>query len=309
MSNQPVIFLMGPTASGKTDIAIQLVQSCHCEIISVDSAMVYRDMDIGTAKPSAEELAIAPHHLINLCDPSEAYSVGRFCRDAQQAIEHVKKKGKIPLLVGGTMLYFYQLRQGFNDMPATDENIRKQLTAEAEQIGWPALHEKLVSCDPASAEQIHPNDAQRISRALEVFYSSGKTLTQWKKTQQLKPLSEVIVPLILSPVDRSVLHQRIALRFDQMLEQGFEQEVLALFERDDMNQDLPSMKSVGYRQMWAYLAGDLDQATMRERAIIATRQLAKRQLTWLRRWHDAKWFDSLDNNTFKNIRESIVKYG
>ncbi|MCH9643984.1 MAG: tRNA (adenosine(37)-N6)-dimethylallyltransferase MiaA [Gammaproteobacteria bacterium] len=298
---------MGPTASGKTDIAIKLVQHYPFEIISVDSAMVYRDMDIGTAKPSAEELAIAPHHLINLCDPSESYSVGRFCEDANQVIAEIHARGNIPLLTGGTMLYFHQLQQGFQDMPNTDPEQRSKVAEEAKQLGWPAMHAKLEALDPTTAERLHQNDAQRISRALEVFYSSGKTLTEWRESQNLQPLRYKTLNIILAPNERSILHARIAKRFDLMLERGFQQEVEKLYQRGDLSAELPSIRSVGYRQMWSYLSAEIDHDSMREQAIIATRQLAKRQITWLRRWRDAHWIDPLLDSAFNNINNLIIK--
>ena len=296
---------MGPTACGKTDVAIKLVQTLPCEIVSVDSAMVYKEMNIGTAKPSAEELALAPHHLINLCDPAESYSVGRFCEDAHRVISSIHAQNKIPLLTGGSMLYFHQLQQGFNDMPKTDPEVRDRITLQARENGWPSMHAELEKIDPATAEQLHPNDAQRISRALEVFYSTGKTLHYWINNQNLQPLQNKTLNFILAPSERSILHERIAKRFGIMLQQGFENEVKKLYARGDLSLELPSIRSVGYRQMWSYLEGDYDYDTMRERAVIATRQLAKRQMTWLRRWKEAQWVDSLSSGAFDIIINAV----
>lgn len=284
-----VICLMGPTACGKTQLAIDIVQKFSCEIISVDSAMVYRGMDIGTAKPTAEELAIAPHRLINICDPAEPYSVGRFCEDARREINDILNKEKIPLLVGGTMLYFHLLQQGFTDLPGADENVRNKIDKAAQEKGWPAMHQELAMIDPHAVEHIHPNDSQRIQRALELYYTTGQTMSELQATQTFKPLPYKIVNLITAYKDRKTLHQLIAKRFDTMLKSGFLDEVRSLYRRGDLNENLPAIRTVGYRQVWSYLKGEYDEATMRERAIVATRQLAKRQYTWLRRWKDATW--------------------
>jgi tRNA dimethylallyltransferase len=293
-SQLPVICLMGPTASGKTGLAIDLVQKYPFEIISVDSAMVYRGMDIGTAKPTAEELALAPHRLIDICDPSDSYSAGQFCLDVKEHIADIHKHNKIPLLVGGTMLYFTMLQKGFSEFPGADLKVRQQIAEEAEQLGWPKMHEKLRDIDPDAAGQLHPNDAQRIHRALEIFHSTGKTLTANKKEQHwdISPFS--FVNIILAPEYRAIVHQRIEQRFDAMLVQGFVEEVKGLYDRGDLSADLSSLRAVGYRQAWSYLSGEYDLATMREKAIIATRQFAKRQYTWLRRWENAHQFFSGD---------------
>ncbi|AXA55964.1 tRNA (adenosine(37)-N6)-dimethylallyltransferase MiaA [Pseudomonas thivervalensis] len=300
----PAIFLMGPTAAGKTDLAIELTKVLPCELISVDSALVYRGMDIGTAKPSKELLAEFPHRLIDILDPAEAYSAAEFRRDALQAMAEITARGKIPLLVGGTMLYYKALVDGLADMPAADPDVRAQIEEEAARLGWQALHEQLAVIDPESAARIHPNDPQRLSRALEVYRVSGQSMTALRQRQSaqsteaaasgMQQLPYTVANLAIAPADRQVLHRRIEQRFTLMLEQGFIDEVVALRERSDLHAGLPSIRAVGYRQVWDYLDGKLTSAEMRERGIIATRQLAKRQFTWLRSWTDLHWLDSLD---------------
>lgn len=283
-AHPPALFLMGPTASGKTDAAIALHESLGCEVISVDSAMVYRGMDIGTAKPSAQELARAPHRLIDLRDPAEPYSAADFRVDALAAMAEISARGKIPLLVGGTMLYFKTLLQGNDNLPASDPAYRAELEQELALHGLAALHHQLARVDPEAAQRIHPNDPQRLLRALEVYRQTGRSLTDHWREQQRQSLPYSIVQIALEPTERSELHRRIEQRFDAMLKANFIEEVQALYQRGDLSPSLPSIKSVGYRQAWRYLAGECDWATMREQAIIATRQLAKRQLTWLRSW-------------------------
>jgi len=295
---------MGPTASGKTDLALSLVKQFPCDIISVDSAMVYRGMDIGTAKPSPEILADAPHRLINICDPAQSYSVAQFCRDAKAEIEIIHAAGRIPLLVGGTMLYFHSLQQGISELPSANPELRQRLNSQAEDIGWLAMHQRLTKVDPIAAERIHPNDPQRIQRALEVYELSGETITAWYAKTPVKKWSQPLIKLVIAPNERSVLHDRIAQRFSVMLEQGFVDEVRGLLRRGDLTLDLPSMRCVGYRQVLQYLAGDLDEASFPERAIIATRQLAKRQLTWLRAETETHWFDSQQ----ANVTEQVLKW-
>ncbi|AUM68006.1 tRNA (adenosine(37)-N6)-dimethylallyltransferase MiaA [Pseudomonas fluorescens] len=300
----PAIFLMGPTAAGKTDLAIELTKVLPCELISVDSALVYRGMDIGTAKPSKELLAEYPHRLIDILDPVEAYSAADFRRDALQAMAEITARGKIPLLVGGTMLYYKALVEGLADMPAADPEVRAQIEEEAARLGWQALHEQLAVIDPESAARIHPNDPQRLSRALEVYRVSGQSMTALRQRQSaqsteaaasgLQQLPYTVANLAIAPANRQVLHRRIEQRFTLMLEQGFIDEVVALRERSDLHPGLPSIRAVGYRQVWDYLDGKLTSAEMQERGIIATRQLAKRQFTWLRSWTDLHWLDSLD---------------
>lgn len=285
------LFLMGPTASGKTDLAIQLRKKYPVEIISVDSALIYRGMDIGTAKPTVEELAQAPHRLIDILDPSEAYSVADFRQDALREMQAIACEGKIPLLVGGTMLYYKALLEGLSPLPAADPHIRQEIELQAQQIGWEGLHTELQQIDPISAARIHPNDPQRLSRALEVYRISGKTLTELTKTKG-EPIPFRIKQFAIAPKDRAELHRRIELRFEKMVQSGFEEEVRALYARDDLHPDLPSIRCVGYRQMWEYLdgKGSLDEAIFR--GVCATRQLAKRQITWLRSWDDLTWLDS-----------------
>lgn len=292
MSEPYVICLYGPTAAGKTGLAIELSERLGADIISVDSALIYRGMDIGTAKPNAQELARAPHRLINICDPAERYSAAQFATDAKREIEAILAKGRIPLLVGGTMMYFKTLLEGMSQLPEADETVRQKIVERLEQQGSEALHAELQAVDPTSAARIHPNDPQRLIRALEVYAISGKSLTELTQTRA-GALEYPVIQLAVAPLDRKVLHERIALRFEQMLEQGFLDEVKALRQRDDLHLDLPAMRSVGYRQAWEYLDGDIDYATMVDKGIFATRQLAKRQLTWLRKWPGVRWFDSL----------------
>ena len=287
------IFLMGPTASGKTDLAIQLRQQLPVEVISVDSALIYRGMDIGTAKPSKAELALAPHRLIDICDPAESYSAANFRTDALREMQEISAQGKIPLLVGGTMLYYKALLEGLSPLPSADEKVRSEIEAKAALIGWGELHQELSKIDPISAQRINPNDSQRINRALEVFYLTGKTLTELT-AQKGEALPYDILQFAIAPEQREVLHLRIEQRFHKMIELGFQQEVEKLYRRPDLNENLPSIRCVGYRQMWEYLRGDYDHDEMVFRGICATRQLAKRQITWLRGWTSPiQWLDSL----------------
>ncbi len=287
------IFLMGPTASGKTDLAIQLRQQLPVEVISVDSALIYRGMDIGTAKPSKAELALAPHRLINICDPAESYSAANFRTDALREMQEISAQGKIPLLVGGTMLYYKALLEGLSPLPSADEKVRSEIEAKAALVGWGGLHQELSKIDPISAQRINPNDSQRINRALEVFYLTGKTLTELT-AQKGETLPYDILQFAIVPEQREVLHLRIEQRFHKMIELGFQQEVEKLYRRPDLNENLPSIRCVGYRQMWEYLRGDYDHDEMVFRGICATRQLAKRQITWLRGWTSPiQWLDSL----------------
>lgn len=287
------IFLMGPTASGKTDLAIQLRQQLPVEVISVDSALLYRGMDIGTAKPSKAELALAPHRLIDICDPAESYSAANFRTDALREMQEISAQGKIPLLVGGTMLYYKALLEGLSPLPSADEKVRSEIEAKAALIGWGGLHQELSKIDPISAQRINPNDSQRINRALEVFYLTGKTLTELT-AQKGEALPYNILQFAIAPEQREVLHLRIEQRFHKMIELGFQQEVEKLYRRPDLNENLPSIRCVGYRQMWEYLRGDYDHDEMVFRGICATRQLAKRQITWLRGWTSPiQWLDSL----------------
>jgi tRNA dimethylallyltransferase len=294
---------MGPTAAGKTDLAIELTKVLPCELISVDSALVYRGMDIGTAKPSKELLAEFPHRLIDIIDPVQSYSAAEFRADALAAMADITARGNIPLLVGGTMLYFKALQEGLADMPPADAGIRAQLEAEAAALGWQGLHDQLAEVDPVSAARIHPNDPQRLIRALEVYRVSGLSMTAHREQQTAQStdaaasgrhqLPYTVANLAIAPADRHVLHDRIAQRFVHMLEQGFVDEVLALRARGDLHAGLSSMRAVGYRQVWDHLDGKLTWDQMQERGVIATRQLAKRQFTWLRSWADLQWLDSL----------------
>jgi tRNA dimethylallyltransferase len=283
---RPIACLVGPTASGKTAAALALAAHRPVEIVSVDSALVYREMDIGTAKPTPEERARAPHHLIDIIDPADAYSAADFRADALRVTAEIAARGRVPLLVGGTMLYYKALTQGLNDLPAADPDVRAALDADAAREGWPALHVRLAQVDPATAARLAPNDSQRIQRALEVFMLSGQpmsallTASQRADDQAAAPYR--FVPIALEPSDRSVLHARIAERFDAMLAAGFIDEVRRLRARGDLHPGLPSMRCVGYRQAWEYLDGAIDYETMRAKGIFATRQLCKRQLTWLR---------------------------
>ena len=287
----PAIFIMGPTASGKTALAMALRQRFPVELISVDSALIYRGMDIGTAKPTAKELAEAPHRLIDIRDPAQSYSAADFRADALREMASITAEGKIPLLVGGTMLYFKALLEGLSPLPAANPQIREQIEKQAQELGWDALHRQLQQVDPVAAARIHPNDPQRLSRALEVFLISGKTLTELTKISG-ETLPYNVHQFAIASATREQLHQRIALRFEQMMASGFEAEARKLFERGDLHTDLPSVRCVGYRQMWSYFEGEIDYDEMVYRGICATRQLAKRQMTWLRCWESVQWLDS-----------------
>ncbi|MCC6073404.1 tRNA (adenosine(37)-N6)-dimethylallyltransferase MiaA [Massilia sp. GCM10020059] len=280
------VAIMGPTASGKTAAALAIAREIPAEIISVDSALVYREMDIGTAKPSAEELASVPHHLIDIIEPTESYSVAQFRDDTLRLVADISARGKLPLLVGGTMMYFKGLTDGLDDLPTADAELRARIELEAARIGWPAMHDKLRALDPQTADRLAPNDAQRINRALEIIELSGKPMSELLAKREKTELPFELLSFALEPSDRAVLHARIATRFDQMLgqrdDEGLVAEVARLRARGDLNPTLPSMRCVGYRQAWDYLEGVTDRPTLRETGIIATRQLAKRQLTWLR---------------------------
>lgn len=286
-----IISLMGPTASGKTALAMALYDRYPIDIISVDSALIYRGMDIGTAKPTPAELAAYPHKLVDILDPSQSYSAANFRHDALQEIEQSIARGRTPLLVGGTMLYFKALLEGLSPLPNADYAIRQQIEAQAAQEGWQKIHQRLAQVDPVSAARIHPNDPQRLSRALEVYLISGQSLTELTQTQGDK-LPYDIVQFAVAPQSREQLHQRIEQRFKLMLEQGFESEVAHLMARGDLNPNLPSIRCVGYRQMWEYLSGDIAYDEMVFKGICATRQLAKRQMTWLRGWSELTWLSS-----------------
>lgn len=294
---------MGPTATGKTDLAIDLCKQLPCDIISVDSALVYKGMDIGTAKPDAETLADFPHRLIDIRDPSEPYSAAEFRADALSEMAQISAAGRIPLLVGGTMLYFKALRDGLATLPESDPTIREQISQLADDKGWDEVHQQLAQVDPVSAQRIHPNDPQRLQRALEIYRISGETLTEL----QAKQVRENVLPydlttLAIIPENRATLHQRIEVRFRQMLEQGFIGEVQELFERPELNLNLPSIRAVGYRQVWQHLEGTYNREQMVEKGVIATRQMAKRQLTWLRNnWQ----FERISMEDPEKLRETL----
>jgi tRNA dimethylallyltransferase len=294
------VAIMGPTASGKTAAALAIARERPVEIISVDSALVYRGMDIGTAKPNADELASVPHHLIDIIEPTEAYSVAQFRADTLRLVADVSARGKLPLLVGGTMMYFKGLTDGLDDLPTADAGVRAAIEAEALRIGWPGMHDKLRALDPVTAERLKPNDAQRINRALEIIELTGKPMSELLTGRTRLELPFELVSFALEPSDRAVLHKRIATRFDQMLgqrdDEGIVAEVARLRARGDLSPTLPSMRCVGYRQAWDYLDGTIDRAALRETGIIATRQLAKRQLTWLRAMPDRIVIDCLGKN-------------
>ncbi|MGZ5025529.1 MAG: tRNA (adenosine(37)-N6)-dimethylallyltransferase MiaA [Methylobacter sp.] len=291
-SNPPAIFLMGPTASGKTALSVQLAQALDGEIISVDSALVFKGMDIGTAKPTQEERCGIPHHLIDILDPSESFSTGQFRKQALDLMDDITRRGKIPILAGGTMLYFNVLNSGLAVLPEADPVIRAGLDRDLAQLGKEVLHRRLAEIDPESAARIHPNDPQRVQRALEVYEISGKPLTSYFTESQQQDIPYQRIKLMIAPQDRKILHDIIAKRFKRMLKQGFIDEVEALYKRGDLTEKMPSIRAVGYRQVWAYLQGECDFETMTEKAIIATRQLAKRQFTWLRKENDAAVFQT-----------------
>ncbi len=301
----PAIFLMGPTASGKTELAVQLAQHIDAEIISVDSALVYRGMDIGTAKPTLQERQGIPHHLIDIIDPSEAYSTGRFRKSALQLMDEITLRGKIPLLTGGTMLYFNSLFSGLADLPEADSEIRKKLDEELAEKGKETLHKRLYNIDPESAKRIHPNDPQRVQRALEVYEISGKPISQIFREAEQTVIPFNKIKLIVAPEDRKLLHAKIAKRFEIMLGQGLVEEVSVLYHRGDLAADFPAIRAVGYRQVWSYLQGEYDLDRMKEKGIIATRQLAKKQFTWLRRETDALQFVSGQNDLAEKVLSQI----
>jgi tRNA dimethylallyltransferase len=307
----PAVFLMGPTASGKSALAVQIAQRLNGEIISVDSALVYRGMDIGTAKPGLEERGGIAHYLIDILDPAQSFSAAQFRTLALELMADITRRGKLPVLVGGTMLYFNALLHGLSELPAADAEIRREIDREAVQLGWDKLHERLAAVDPETAARIHRNDPQRIQRALEVYRLTGKPLSMFFKEQQNIDIPYRKIKLIVAPEDRKQLHDMIAQRFRSMLAQGLVEEVRALFERGDLNASLPSLRAVGYRQVWAYLSGEYDFETMTEKAIAATRQLAKRQFTWLRRETDAVVFKSGDaallDKVLRHLERQMVK--
>ena len=309
MPNTKVIFLMGPTASGKTGLAAALAQQFPIELISVDSALVYKDMDIGTAKPDAATLKRAPHHLIDLIPPTASYSAAQFRDDSLKLINDIHARNRIPFFVGGTMLYFNTLQHGMNALPEADAEVRKALVERAERLGWPAMHAELAMIDPATARRLQPNDAQRIERALEIYAISGQPMSALLEQDNHNAFHYQLLKLALMPSDRAVLHQRIARRFDDMLEQGLVGEVQQLrAQYPELTGSTPSMRCVGYRQTWEHLEGKFDLATLREKGVIATRQLAKRQMTWLRGMGDSEILDCLDSNLLDSINDRITSW-
>ncbi|WP_258307833.1 tRNA (adenosine(37)-N6)-dimethylallyltransferase MiaA [Cupriavidus plantarum] len=308
MQHPPIVCLLGPTASGKTAAALALAERAPIEIISLDSALVYREMDIGTAKPTRAELDAAPHHLIDIVDPADSYSAAQFVEDAQPLIEDIRARGRLPLIVGGTMLYYKALTQGLNDLPRADAAIRAELDALAAARGWPALHAMLAEVDPVTAARLAPNDAQRIQRALEIHRLTGQPmsalLAREAAARTFTGSADARFRVIaLEPSDRAVLHARIAARFDAMLELGLIDEVKRLRARGDLHPGLPSMRCVGYRQVWEYLDGECDYDTMRERGIVATRQLCKRQITWLRSTPERVTVDCLARDYVRQVAD------
>ncbi|MEW6561700.1 MAG: tRNA (adenosine(37)-N6)-dimethylallyltransferase MiaA [Pseudomonadota bacterium] len=304
----PAIFLMGPTASGKTALAVELAQHLPVELISVDSALVYREMDIGTAKPDAATLAKAPHHLIDIIDPTEAYSAAAFRHDALRLMADITARGKIPLLVGGTMLYFRTLREGISDLPQADPALRTKLEAEAAEHGWPHMHAALQQVDPETAARLPPNDSQRIQRALEIYHLTGQPMSVLFRQQTATPLPYRTLPIALLPSDRAQLHARIAVRFQTMLHDGLLDELRRLRDRHPLHPDLPSMRCVGYRQAWEYLDGHINEHDLLEKGIAATRQLAKRQLTWLRGMPDSLELDCLAHDLTDRVFDAIYTH-
>ena len=305
----PVVCLMGPTASGKTALALALAQSLPVEIISVDSALIYREMDIGTAKPDLATRRLIPHRLVDILDPAQAYSAGQFRADALREIVQIHRMGRVPLLVGGTMLYFRALTQGLSRLPSADPAVRARLALALTEQGNTALHARLARVDPIAAGRIHPHDPQRVQRALEVYEITGQSLTELCALPRDESLPWPIIKLIVAPAERSWLHKRIEQRWRDMLEQGFIDEVARLRSRGDLDLDKPSMRAVGYRQVWQYLAGDLDYVAMNERAVIATRQLAKRQMTWLRAEPDTQWLESTDPDLLEKTLNRLRAQG
>lgn len=304
----PALFILGPTASGKTALAMALADRFPVELISLDSAQVFRDMNIGTAKPDAETLAKYPHHLIDLISPEESYSAARFCEDALRVMREITARGKVPLIVGGTMLYYKALTEGLADMPKADAAIRAQIDAEAAIHGWPHMHMELAKLDPDSAARLKPNDAQRIQRALEVVRLTGRTMADIYAAQEKTPLPYRRLSIALMPTDRAWLHERIALRFDLMLAQGLVEETRALRSKYQLRADLPSMRCVGYRQTWEMLEGEIPPQELRDRGIFATRQFAKRQITWLNALPNLALFDCTQAALAETINRNVTRF-
>lgn len=304
---RPVLVLLGPTASGKTAAVARIARALPIELISVDSALVFRDMDIGTAKPSAEEQALCPHHLIDIVSPEEAYSAARFAADARRLIGDIQARGRIPLLAGGTMLYIKALREGLSDLPEADAALRADIDARAAEQGWPALHAELARLDPDAAARLKPTDAQRVQRALEIVTLTGRPLAEsYARREDDAPLPPMTV-LSLEPSDRAWLHRRIEQRFDQMLEQGLVDELRRLRAKYRLDAGMPSMRCVGYRQVWNFLEGEVDASTMRDTGIYATRQLAKRQITWLRSMQIDQRIDCLRDDAADAVMDAFAR--
>jgi tRNA dimethylallyltransferase len=291
---------MGPTAAGKTDAAIALAQQCNAELISVDSALVYRGLEIGAAQPDY------PHHLIDIRDPLEIFTAADFVDGALEVAEDVRARGKVPIFVGGTMMYFKALLDGLSEMPASDPEVRAAIEKEAIEQGWPEMHRRLQAVDAITAESLHPNHSQRISRALEVYHQTGVPMSQWRERSQGQKRAAICVAL--APAERRILHERIEHRFDDMLANGFLEEVAALYQRGDLHVDLPAVRAVGYRQLWSHLSQEYSLEIARERGIAATRQLAKRQITWLRSWSGLHWLDSGVKNVQEQVKSRFRNY-
>ena len=306
MSQRDILIIFGPTASGKTDLAKFIFDNFQTELISVDSAQIYTEMDIGTAKPAKNILKKYPHHLINIKTPMEQYSVAEFIKDVDLITKNTPSELKFSLFVGGTMMYFKSLIEGISPLPEADADIRMDIESEANENGWPAMHKLLATFDEKAALRIHENDPQRISRAIEVFRKTGKTLSQLTEIKGDK-LSGPVLQFAITPKERSDLHARIALRFEQMISQGFQQEVESLQARNDLHHDLPAIRCVGYRQMWQYLNNECNHDEMVFKGICATRQLVKRQLTWLRSWQDLHWLNMEDENNLQVILSAVSK--
>ena len=297
---EPLLCIMGPTAAGKTDAAIALAEECNAELISVDSALVYRGLEIGAAQPDY------PHHLIDIRDPLEIYTAADFVDDALEAAEIIRARGKVPIFVGGTMMYFKALLDGLSEMPPSDPEVRAAIEKEAVVQGWPEMHRQLQAVDAVTAESLHPNHSQRISRALEVYRQTGVSMSDWRERSQGQKRAAICVAL--APAERRMLHERIELRFDAMLANGFLDEVVALYQRGDLHVDLPAIRAVGYRQLWSHLSQEYSLATARDKGIAATRQLAKRQITWLRGWSGLHWLDSGAKNVQEQVKDQFRNY-
>ena len=304
----PIPLIMGPTGAGKTDLALRLAARYPIEIVSVDSAMVYRGMDIGTGKPTHDLLERFPHHLVDILDPSQAYSAGQFVRDALQVIGAIRRRGNLPVLVGGTMLYFRALRRGLAEMPPADPQVRQEIDAEAAHAGWPALHARLALLDPTTAQRIQPNDGQRIQRALEVHRLSGKTLSELHAQTRPADPEMTFAAFAWAPSERERLYAAIERRFEQMMQAGLLEEVRRLQQRGDLHAELPAIRSVGYRQLWEHLCNGESLSSSVRRAIFATRHLARRQLIWLRAEHDVQWCDPLDSTAADQIERAVASF-